>query len=138
MSVLEETSASCSRLNTREPRTRDLSHDPRCRVVGGDRAVPILGGMRHKYVNLDNAATTPALTGVFEGVQEFLEWYGSVHRGTGAKSVVSTQCYVRCREIAGEWVGADPDRHVIIFTRSATDSINKIARKLSASSLASA
>ncbi len=37
-----------------------------------------MGGMRHKYVNLDNAATTPALERVFECVQEFLEFADQV------------------------------------------------------------
>jgi selenocysteine lyase/cysteine desulfurase len=103
----------------------------RHRIVGVGRAVPISGGRRAVYVNFDNAATTPALRDVADCVTEFLDWYGSVHRSTGARSYVSTRCYDRSREIVAAFVGADPDRHTAIFTRNTTDSINKLARVLS-------
>ena len=107
-----------------------LGREIRKRIVGADREVPLLGGARRPYVNVDNAATTPPFREVVECVTEFLEWYGSVHRGTGAKSRVSTQCYDHCREVVAEWVGADLDHCAVIFTGSTTDSINKIARTL--------
>ena len=105
--------------------------DARDRIVGVDRAVPISGGRRAAYVNFDNAATTPAFKDVADCVTEFLGWYGSVHRGTGARSHVSTRCYDRSREIVAAFVGADPDRHTALFTRNTTDSINKLAGLLS-------
>jgi selenocysteine lyase/cysteine desulfurase len=105
----------------------DLGLETRSRIVGLDRAVPISGGRRVAYVNFDNAATTPALKDVADSISEFLEWYGSVHRGTGARSHVSTRCYDRSREIMAAFVGADPQRHTAIFTRNTTDSINKLA-----------
>ncbi|MGD0999682.1 MAG: aminotransferase class V-fold PLP-dependent enzyme [Candidatus Brocadiia bacterium] len=105
--------------------------DARNRIVGAGRAVPISGGRRVMYVNFDNAATTPALKDVADCVVEFLDWYGSVHRGTGARSHVSTHCYDRSREIIAAFVGADPDYHTAIFTRNTTDSINKLAGVLS-------
>ena len=43
-----------------------------------------------RYVNLDNAATTPPFTSVQGGVVHYLTTYGSVHRGAGTKSKVST------------------------------------------------
>ncbi len=101
------------------------------RIVGAGRAVPISGGRRAVYVNFDNAATTPALKDVADCVVEFLDWYGSVHRGTGARSHVSTHCYDRSREIVSAFVGADPAYHTAIFTRNTTDSINKLAGVLS-------
>ena len=100
------------------------------RVVGLDREVPLFGGVKRPYVNVDNAATTPPFRDVADCVSELLEWYGSVHRGTGAKSRISTRCYDRCREIVADWVGADLDRYTVVFTRSTTDSINKVARTL--------
>jgi cysteine desulfurase / selenocysteine lyase len=109
----------------------DLGVATRARIVGLDRAVPIAGGRRVAYVNFDNAATTPAFKDVADCIAEFLEWYGSVHRGTGARSHVSTRCYDRSREIVAAFVGADPDRHAAIFTRNTTDSINKLAGLLS-------
>lgn len=98
--------------------------------VGVDKEAPVYGGPARRYVNLDNAATTPAFTGVLETVNEFLEWYASVHRGAGAKAYVSTRCYEACRDVARRFVGADPDYHEIIFTAGATDSLNKLAATL--------
>ena len=45
------------------------------------------------YVNLDNAASTPALIDAMEAVQRFMPYYASVHRGTGFKSRLSTVAY---------------------------------------------
>ena len=109
----------------------DPGLDARDRIVGVDRAVPISGGRRAAFVNFDNAATTPAFRDVADCITEFLNWYGSVHRGTGARSHVSTHCYDRSRQIVAAFVGADPDYHTAIFTRNTTDSINKLAGLLS-------
>ena len=53
---------------------------------GVDAVVPLLDGSKRKYVNLDNAASTPALNSVQDAVNNFLTYYSSVHRGTGFKS----------------------------------------------------
>ena len=52
-------------------------------VVGYDKKVPLLNGKLVQYINLDNAASTPALSPVMEKVNEAMEWYSSIHRGTG-------------------------------------------------------
>jgi len=106
--------------------------DLRSLILGVDREVPLISGAHRPYINFDNAATTPPFRAVVEEVNEFLHWYGSVHRGSGYKSRVSTETYDCCREQVARWVGADPQYHVVIFTRSATDSINKVARTLGA------
>ena len=99
-------------------------------VVGVDRKVPIHDGREVPYVNLDNAATTPAFTSVVECSRMFLEWYGSIHRGTGLKSQISTHAYERCREVVADFVGADLDCHAVIFTQNATHALNKLAMHL--------
>ncbi len=106
--------------------------DIRSRIVGVDREIRLADGSARPYVNLDNAATTPALSGVRDGVVEFLDWYGSVHRGSGAKARVATECYERCHEIVADFVGADLEHHAIVFTNGTTDSLNELARLLSA------
>ena len=65
-------------------RLRDL-------IVGGHTLVPTLDGTLRPYINLDNAASTPIAVPVKEKVDEFLEWYAAVHRGSGFKSQVSTR-----------------------------------------------
>lgn len=99
-------------------------------VVGVDRRVPIHDGRHVPYVNLDNAATTPAFTTVLECSRMFLEWYASVHRGAGLKSQISTHAYERCRHVVADFVGADLARHAVIFTQNATHALNKLAMHL--------
>jgi len=103
----------------------------RDQVIGIDKKVPLLDGRLAQYINLDNAATTPTLRPVFEKVNEFLPWYSSVERGTGFKSRLSTEMYRRAREIVREFIGADPEAYTVIFTKNTTESINKLAHRLS-------
>jgi selenocysteine lyase/cysteine desulfurase len=102
----------------------------RADVVGGDLLVPVIGGAVRRYVNLDNAASTPALRAVADAIAEFLPFYSGVHRGTGYKSRVSTAAFERARQIVGDFVGADPERDVVVFTKNSTESINKLAGAL--------
>ena len=96
-------------------------------IVGIDELSHVLGGPAVRYVNLDNAATTPALRSVLETVTDFLPRYSSVHRGTGSKSRFSTATYERARELVRAFVGADPDRDSVVFGRHTTDAINLLA-----------
>lgn len=98
--------------------------------VGTEVTVPIFGGGRRRYVNLDNAATTPALRQVQEAVDAFLPTYSSVHRGAGYKSLVSTEVFDRCRRRVAEFVGADPRQSTVIFGKNTTEMVNKLARRL--------
>ena len=90
----------------------------------------MLDGRFVPYVNLDNAASTPAFRSVVRAVDEFLPFYSGVHRGTGYKSRLSTDTFERARELVGEFLGADPERDVVVFTKNTTEAINKLARAL--------
>ncbi len=103
---------------------------PRDAFVGIDQPVPLLDGRLVPYVNLDNAASTPALRAVIDAVDHFLPFYSGVHRGTGYKSRLSTATFERARELVGEFLGADPERDVVVFTKNTTEAINKLARAL--------
>ena len=98
-------------------------------LVGGDLQVPLVGGEWVRYANLDNAASAPALTRVAEAVAELLPYYGSVHRGAGFASLVSTEAYTRAREIVRAFAGARED-DVVLFTRNTTDALNLLAGAL--------
>lgn len=99
----------------------------RSEVMGIDREIPVLGGSCREYVNLDNAATTPVVRPVLDAVNRFFPWYSSVHRGTGFKSQLSTEIYEECRRIIAKFVGADPEKDIVIFCKHATEALNKIS-----------
>lgn len=61
---------------------------------------------------------------------EYMPWYSSVHRGAGFKSRLSTEAYEAARHIIGQFVGADPKDHAVVFGRNTTDAINKVAARL--------
>jgi selenocysteine lyase/cysteine desulfurase len=62
-----------------------------------EQQVPLLDGRLARYINFDNAASTPALRTVQAAVNQFLPWYASVHRGSGFKSQLATQAYAQPR-----------------------------------------
>lgn len=99
------------------------------RLVGADVEVPLVTGGTRRYVNLDYAASAPALRRVADAVAAILDWYSSVHRGAGFKSRAATAAYEGARESIRSFVNARPDDAVII-TRNTTDSINMLADTL--------
>jgi len=94
-----------------------------------DQQVPRLDGTLGRYINFDNAASTPPLRAVEAAVRSFMPWYSSVHRGTGFKSQLATHAYEQARAITMGFVGADPRTHVCIFGKNTTEAINKLARR---------
>jgi selenocysteine lyase/cysteine desulfurase len=98
-------------------------------VVGANQRVPILGGASRRYVNLDNAASTPAFVCVRDAVDEFLNWYGNVHRGAGYKSQLSSWAFEEGRDRVARFVGANPSDSVVLFCKNATEAINKLAHR---------
>ena len=98
------------------------------RAHRGSRIVrPVLDGSLRRYINLDNAASTPVLREVLETVNSFMEWYSSVHRGSGFKSRVATQAYDDAREIIAQFVGANLRDHAVIFGKNTTEAVNKLS-----------
>ncbi|WP_038951829.1 aminotransferase class V-fold PLP-dependent enzyme [Aeromicrobium massiliense] len=99
---------------------------PLLSVVGADVDVPLLDGRRVRHVNLDHAASAPALESVAERVAAALPYYASVHRGAGYASQVSTSLYEDARATVGAFVGARPD-DVTVLVRHTTDALNLLA-----------
>jgi cysteine desulfurase/selenocysteine lyase len=95
-------------------------------VVGLNEKVTLLDGSRTKYINFDNAASTPTLTPVMDKVNEFCKWYSNVHRGTGFKSQLSSWVFEEARNRIGRFVGADASS-AVIFCKNTTEAINKLA-----------
>ena len=100
-------------------------------IVGADATVPLAGGGRIAYANLDHGASAPALRVVKDTVDALLERYASVHRGAGWHSKVCTSLYEGAREPVRDFVGGRAD-DAVIFTRHTTDSFNLLAHCLPA------
>ena len=109
------------------PLARSAAPVARDALVGIDQPVPLLDGRFAPYVNLDNAASTPPFRSVVDAIDQFLPFYSGVHRGTGYKSRLSTATFERARGLVGEFLGADPERDVVVFTKHTTEAINKLA-----------
>lgn len=104
-----------------------LRIDPIGAVLGAGLDVPLVGGERTRHVNLDHAASTPALVTVWKELERFLPWYASVHRGDGYPSRVSTARYEGARDALRAFLGASRQA-AVVFTRNTTDAINLLAR----------
>lgn len=102
----------------------------RDRFVGLQIPVPLLSGGQRPYINFDNAASTPPLRVVRDGVNAFLDYYASVHRGTGYKSQLSTWAFEQARQRCLHFVGADPHTHTCVFVKNTTEAINKLSRRM--------
>lgn len=96
-------------------------------VIGSNYMVPTLNGDTVRYVNLDNAASTPPFNKVLNKVNEFSNIYSNVHRGSGFKSVASSELYEHTRHIVAEFVGADIQDNEVIYVKNSTEALNKIA-----------
>ncbi len=110
------------RVSTNQKNFRDL-------FVGLDQEVPLLSGSHGAYINLDNAASTPALQAAQNAVTNFLKFYSSVHRGTGFKSQLSTHAYEQARREILNFLDADPATHICVFGKNTTEALNKLARR---------
>lgn len=100
-------------------------------VLGADVTVPLVTGGEVTYAALDYAASAPALQRVWDDVAAYAPYYGSVHRGAGYLSQLSTDLFESSRETVAEFLGCRAEDQVI-FTRSTTDSLNLLAAALPA------
>ncbi|MFE2327285.1 aminotransferase class V-fold PLP-dependent enzyme [Streptomyces sp. NPDC059385] len=109
--------------------------DPACSeplaVLGRDVTVPLVTGGEVTYAALDYAASAPALQRVWDDVAAYAPYYGSVHRGAGYLSQLSTDLFEQSRATVAEFLGCRPSDQVV-FTRSTTDSLNLLAAVLPA------
>ncbi|MBO8186024.1 aminotransferase class V-fold PLP-dependent enzyme [Streptomyces spirodelae] len=98
-------------------------------VLGGDVHVPLVTGGETPYAALDYAASAPALQRVWDDVAAYAPYYGSVHRGAGHLSQLSTELFEQSRQTVAEFLGCREGDQVV-FTRSTTDSLNLLAAAL--------
>ena len=106
------------------------SNPLRKEICGVELHLPLLNGSLAPYIFFDNAASTPALQRVVDLLNRFAPFYSSIHRGQGFKSRLATHFYEEARRLAGEFVGYDQDRQVVIFGKNTTEAINKLSYRL--------
>ncbi|MEU2521243.1 aminotransferase class V-fold PLP-dependent enzyme [Streptomyces pseudogriseolus] len=116
-------------------------------VLGRDVAVPLVTGGEVTYAALDQAASAPALQRVWDDVAAYAPYYGSVHRGAGYLSQLSTDLFENARRTVAEFLdcriedspgearsgkggGGRREGDQLVFTRSTTDSLNLLAAAL--------
>ncbi len=97
----------------------DLLHSLRGSLIGRDLPVPVSTG-KTRYVNLDNAASTPAFEAVWQSARLAL------------RQTPNTQKEIVCRvkEICAEYLDAPQADYEIIFVSSTTEAINLAAALL--------
>ncbi|MEU2871296.1 aminotransferase class V-fold PLP-dependent enzyme [Streptomyces olivoreticuli] len=98
-------------------------------VLGNDVRVPLVTGGEVTYAALDYAASAPALRRVWDDVAAYAPYYGSVHRGAGYLSQLSTDLFENSRAEIAAFLGCRADDQVVL-TRSTTDSLNLLAAVL--------
>lgn len=99
-------------------------------ILGSDTKVKLENGNYVDYINFDNAATTPSFYSVFNDMFHFSKNYSSVHRGTGYKSILSSEAYDEARQTVLDFVGGDKNSHTVIFLKNTTECINKLSYRL--------
>ncbi|MFI1849955.1 aminotransferase class V-fold PLP-dependent enzyme [Streptomyces sp. NPDC020480] len=108
--------------------TATATHTP-LPVLGRDVLVPLVTGGEVDYAALDYAASAPALQRVWDDIAAYAPYYGSVHRGAGYLSQLSTDLFENSRKEVAAFLGCRPDDQVV-FTRATTDSLNLLAAAL--------
>ncbi|MFJ6213870.1 aminotransferase class V-fold PLP-dependent enzyme [Streptomyces sp. NPDC092296] len=114
--------------------TADSDAAPACGplpVLGREVQVPLVSGEKVAYAALDYAASAPALQRVWDDVAAYAPYYGSVHRGAGYLSQLSTDLYEQSRRTVADFLDLRADDQVV-FTRATTDSLNLLAAALPA------
>jgi selenocysteine lyase/cysteine desulfurase len=75
-------------------------------VIGGHEVVPALGGAIVRYVNFDNAATTPLLRATVDAVEDLRQCPPRER----AKSPLCTVAYEQGRQTVGDELEAQASR----------------------------
>lgn len=84
-----------------------------------------------RAINFDNAATTPPFKSVIDKIIKLSEYYGSIGRGAGHKSEMTTYIYHESKKYLMNFFNIkDKNKYIVIYVNNTTDGINKLARIL--------
>ncbi|MCK8827452.1 aminotransferase class V-fold PLP-dependent enzyme [Natroniella acetigena] len=108
----------------------NFNQQVRKEIIGINTKVPVSNKRHLQYINFDNAASTPSFKQVFAKIEDFLDWYSNVHRGTGFKSQLSSKIYEETHQVIADFMGVDLAKNTIILVKNTTEAINKLANSL--------
>ena len=94
----------------------------RTAMVEVDVKVRCVDGRTRRYVNLDYAASTPAMAGVLAIVQDFATWYGNED-----ESELGTAAYEAAHGAVAEFVGARDG--TVVLVRNTAEAIGRPRRR---------
>ena len=109
---------------------KDNKDDLRKLFVGLDKKVNVEGKGRIIPINFDNAATTPPFKRVMKKILETSEYYGSIERGDGQKSLYCSDLYEESRNYLLKYFNAPEDVYTAIFVANTTDGLNMLSNIL--------
>lgn len=109
---------------------KDNKDDLRKLFVGLDKKVNVEGKGRIIPINFDNAATTPPFKRVMKKILETSEYYGSIERGDGQKSLYCSDLYEESRNYLLKYFNASEDIYTAIFVANTTDGLNMLSNIL--------
>lgn len=100
-------------------------------IVGLDSKVILRDGSKVRSINFDNAATTPPFREVMGNIIKYSDYYGSIGRGTGHKSEITTRLYSESREYILNYFNVrNKNEYTVIYVSNTTDGMNKLAKVL--------
>ena len=109
---------------------KDNKDDLRKLFVGLDKKVNVEGKGRIIPINFDNAATTPPFKRVMKKILETSEYYGSIERGDGQKSLYCSDLYEESRNYLLKYFNAPENIYTAIFVANTTDGLNMLSNIL--------
>ncbi len=99
-------------------------------VLGIEQRVPLLDGSHVRYVNLDNAASTPPLVHVMNRCKRFF-LFTQVFIGAVDSSRDSVpESIEQARQMVAQFVNADQETDTVIFGKNTTEAINKLSYRI--------
>lgn len=99
--------------------------------IGVDEEITIYNGKKIVPINLDNAATTPALKEGLKCLSDMLHVYSSIGRGKGYKANFCNEFYENSRKKILEFFNVkNTEDYTVIYVKNATEGLNLLAHSL--------
>lgn len=99
------------------------------KVIGTEDFVELPSGKKARVVLLNNAATTPPFEYTLQKVNEFLQTYSALHRGSGPHALQTCEIVEKAILTIHQFLNLRADQ-TLLFTQNTSSAINWFARLL--------